>query len=73
VKLKKITPRAKMLWIDKKVILFSPYFSLTPLSSSWVIDTHEEDEFFKKLKEDIDHLLKKSIDHENNPTSPNSE
>lgn len=70
--LKDITPRATMICIDNEVIYFSPYFSSEPYPSSWVIETHNGEEFFNKLKKDIDHLLRKSIDYESNTTASNS-
>lgn len=53
-----IVPKAVIVCIDNEVIFVSPYYSGTRNPSSWVIETHTGDDLFKKLKDDLEHIMK---------------
>jgi hypothetical protein len=57
-----IVPKITIVCIDNEVIFVSPYYSKTRNPSTWVIETHKEDDLFQKLKDDLDHILKDAKD-----------
>lgn len=58
--LSSIVPRATIASMDGDVIFYSPYFSSSPTSSAWVIETHKGSPFFDILKADLDYLRSKA-------------